>query len=302
LVDRVAPESYVPVQIEGEYSDRIVYCHIRSYRAIESMKPTISEFSYGYALTDELVHWHGLPITAAPVFPSLYEEGKKGGGYDVKLEKSGIPLFLQFKLSHCMVRNTAMEVQRGAITSTPFYRMHIWSKKRSAQHEMLLDLESGGNEVYYSAPAFHEPYELNDAYINHVVKERSLWIKPSTVGSFTDEIEHHVSFRLPSLVYICSEPRRIEGSGSFENFSLNILSRIEERSKSALSIDALQETVNLMRELSERRSEFSTKDRQVAREALQNKHPIQQMAFYAQVYFDAQLFIVSKVQKVDSDR
>jgi len=53
------------------------------------MKPQISEFSYGYALTDELIHWHGTNLTAAPIFPSLYQEGQVGGvgGDVVKLFK-----------------------------------------------------------------------------------------------------------------------------------------------------------------------------------------------------------------------
>ena len=67
------------------------------------MKPQISEFSYGYALTDELIHWHGTNLTAAPIFPSLYQEGQVGGGYDLMLQRPGLPLFLQFKLADCMV-------------------------------------------------------------------------------------------------------------------------------------------------------------------------------------------------------
>jgi len=41
------------------------------------MTPEISEFSYGFALTNEIVAWATLKI--APIFPSLIEEGKKGG-------------------------------------------------------------------------------------------------------------------------------------------------------------------------------------------------------------------------------
>lgn len=43
------------------------------------MKSDISEFSYGFALTNELVGW--VNLRAAPDFPSLIEEGKPGGGY-----------------------------------------------------------------------------------------------------------------------------------------------------------------------------------------------------------------------------
>lgn len=66
-----------------------------------SMKPDISEFSYGFALTNELIDRYRLRSAGAPEFPSPYKEGKSGG-YDVKLV--GIPVFLQFKVSDCMVK------------------------------------------------------------------------------------------------------------------------------------------------------------------------------------------------------
>lgn len=270
-------------------------------RPHKSMKPNISEFSYGYVLTDELIHWHGLPITAAPVFPSLYDEGKPGGGYDVELNKSGIPLFLQFKLSHHMVRNTAMEVRDGTISSAPFYRMHIRPRQHSDQHDMLLGLEAAGNEVYYSAPAFHKPNELNDAYINHKVKERSLWIKPSSIGRFSDDGPHHVAFNLGGPVHVCPKPRRLEIKGSYDEFSDRVSSSFTERASTALSPDSLIGTVNLMREVSAKRREFKKQDREISEERLADRHPLQQMAFYAQVYFDALLFAVTKADEGGSD-
>ncbi|MBH8615229.1 hypothetical protein I4N56_033470 [Pseudomonas mohnii] len=59
------------------------------------MTPNISEFSYGYAVTNEVVNLLGTSIAAAPQFPTLYAEGQAGGGYDVKIV-GGIPIFLQF--------------------------------------------------------------------------------------------------------------------------------------------------------------------------------------------------------------
>jgi hypothetical protein len=60
------------------------------------MKSQFSEFTYGYTLVEELSR--SCKFSAMPTFPSLIEEGKIGG-YDVKLQLSGLPLFLQFKLS-----------------------------------------------------------------------------------------------------------------------------------------------------------------------------------------------------------
>ena len=111
------------------------------------MKPEISEFSYGFALTNELVGW--VALSAAPVFPSLIEEGKAGGGYDVKLDRPGVPLFLQFKRSHCMVRRTAKEHQAvvalGGTLNVPYYRFPITEATTSDQHELLLALDDGSS-------------------------------------------------------------------------------------------------------------------------------------------------------------
>jgi hypothetical protein len=109
------------------------------------MTPDISEFSYGFALTQELIVIAGEPLRAAPIFPSLIEEGKAGGGYDVNLDIPGFPLFLQFKRADCMVRRTAAEARNPHNFPLPFYRMKITERRRSAQHDMLLQLDDGHN-------------------------------------------------------------------------------------------------------------------------------------------------------------
>jgi hypothetical protein len=88
------------------------------------MKPTdISEFSYGYAVTESLVRQVRYPLQAAPIFPSLIAEGRSGG-YDVAIPFSGFPLFLQFKLSDLMVSRTAIET-KARLLEPEFYRFHL---------------------------------------------------------------------------------------------------------------------------------------------------------------------------------
>jgi hypothetical protein len=87
-------------------------------------KCQFSEFSYGYCLTEDLVVGQNMPLTAAPVFPSLIEEGQTGVGYDVRFDRPGTPLFLQFKLVHQMVKANAKEAKQGHF-QPPFYRMHL---------------------------------------------------------------------------------------------------------------------------------------------------------------------------------
>ncbi len=255
------------------------------------MKPDISEFSYGYAITDELIHWHGTSLTAAPVFPSLYQEGQTGGGYDVMLERPGLPLFLQFKLSHCMVSNNAQEAKDG-IFATPFYRMHIRPARHSAQHEMLLDLENDGKEVYYSAPAFHTPEEFNDAYLSHQVRSRSLWIPPSVIGPLPDDGLHHVAFQVPGIHYFCSEPRPLSIKGDFEEFSSSVEGAYQKEAETALSKGSLLDFSGTLAEIATKRRDISYDAKLFSRAELENHHPLAQIAFYSHVFLDCHFFIV----------
>jgi hypothetical protein len=171
--------------------------------------PEISEFSYGFALTNEVVGW--LELSAAPIFPSLLEEGKAGGGYDVKLDRPGAPLYLQFKRSECMTRRSAREyrsiLDQGGQLQVPFYRFPITEATKSDQHELLLALDTGPNQVFYVAPRFHRLHEINDAWRSNAVASRSVFVAPSEIGSLDDE-RHTVAFdRLGS--WICSDPRPI---------------------------------------------------------------------------------------------
>ena len=172
------------------------------------MKPDISEFSYAFALTSELIDKYSLMLTGAPIFPSLYSEGQAGGGYDVQIPRRGIPVFLQFKLSHCMVTRNASEAD---LLDVPYFRMLLRPLKRSKQHQLLLELEQKGNEVYYAAPEFSSPHELNSAYLRREVSARTAFFTPIAIGPLPDDGEHHVVF-LPESTYgyLCSARKRID--------------------------------------------------------------------------------------------
>jgi hypothetical protein len=157
------------------------------------MKSSISEFSFGFAITDEIVRQQRGYLTAAPSFPSLRDEGGRDGGYDLRLDRVGVPLFLQFKLLHRMVRGTCNEAVRGDFTP-PFFRLKLMPLKMSLQHDMLLALDDGTNEVYYAAPLFTNQNELNRNYLANSVLNNSILIRPTTIGSLPDRNEHHLAF------------------------------------------------------------------------------------------------------------
>ncbi|MFT6958911.1 MAG: hypothetical protein ACJAYC_003935 [Halieaceae bacterium] len=110
------------------------------------MKSQFSEFTYGYALTEEMSKTY--MFKSVPTFPSLIEEGRVGG-YDVSLDISGTPIFLQFKRSDYLSRANA---KYYSLFSSQYYRFNLHALKYSKQHNLLLALERKGQFVFYVAP------------------------------------------------------------------------------------------------------------------------------------------------------
>ena len=254
------------------------------------MRPNISEFSYAFALTSELVQAPGA-VTAAPVFPSLIAEGQQGGGWDVRLDRPGVPLFLQFKLCDQMTRRTCREVREAGF-NVPCYRMHLRPARSSSQHEMLLDLEAIGQEVYYSAPMFHQPDELNAAFLGASVRARSIWVKPSDVGPLPDDRDHHLSFEPGSSWTFFSEPRRLREKRVFEDVTKNLSRRLHERGEVDMSRDELVHLADAITEIAEKRRDIEERQRNIAREIARPAEPLQRVAYYASIFLESQLFIV----------
>jgi hypothetical protein len=192
------------------------------------VNPEFSEFSYGFALTHEIVNrWQGSGITVAPTFPSLYQEGQIGGGYDVRWDVPGMPLLLQFKISQRMLRRSAGEWQHFG---QPYYRFWIHARRHSDQHDLLVSLDDGTAEVYYAAPTIHEVADLNRAFFVGSVQQASIFFRPSDIGAFGDDDAHCMAFR-PNMSYGMrfSEPKRVPVSGEGLSFSEALRGRLRQR-------------------------------------------------------------------------
>jgi hypothetical protein len=157
------------------------------------VKAVFSEFSYGFALTHELVRRFHVAVTGAPVFPSLIVEGQQGG-YDVGVPLEGWTFFLQFKVSQLMKRRTAMHWQEYG---HPYYRFPIRPSSYSRQHALLVALAQQqplAHFVSYVAPGFHEVEDLNRYFLDDIVAENSVWAPVLTIGHIADTHEHWVIF------------------------------------------------------------------------------------------------------------
>jgi hypothetical protein len=175
------------------------------------MKVGYTEFSFGYAFTENLIRWASARPSGAPVFPNLNQEARLG--YDVQIDFPASPLFFQYKLPELMVRSTAAEISQHALPgmSVPFFRMPLMRRDLSEQHAllMLLEREFPGT-VYYAASEIEDNNTFNNAYNAAQVHHRSVFFSPIDIGALPDDRQHAVAYRNGSGdAWLCSEPREI---------------------------------------------------------------------------------------------
>lgn len=253
------------------------------------MRPDFSEFSYGYAATEEIVTLNKATLVAAPLFPSLYEEGKTGGGYDVKIPIKGTPVFLQFKLSDCLERKNAKEYPTP-IGALPYYRMHLRPKNHSDQHQLLIDLENSGESVFYIAPEFHLPTELNNFYFSKTVISNSAAFSPLDLGPLPDDNQHYVVFERGTAVgYFCSDnPIEVRKTSIKEGLSNLIKSRnIQSRDIGESGLRDISE--NMLETLSLRNRRLVVSE---LRGILSNRPITEVVGYISRTFFDAELLIL----------
>lgn len=260
------------------------------------MKPEMSEFSYGYAFTSELISSLGSQLVAAPEFPSLQQEGRAGGGYDVKIS-SGSPLFLQFKLSHYLAKTNSKEYRD---MSGPYYRWHMHALRHSQQHNLLLDLEGKGNDVFYVAPAFHLTAELNRYYLSGDIVDESAAFRPGAIGRLPDDKEHYIVFNKEQIAYRCSDdPLKVEFCMMKDWLSSEKPLRGPRSLDESGVIQIADEIADVLRESRRRRPSESNKsiDPDEVAEAVRSRPTLETLAFISRTVLDSELLIISPSSK-----
>lgn len=172
------------------------------------MRAEFSEFTYGYSLVNEIVS-RDRPVRA-PIFPSLIEEGR-AGGFDVRLDRVGDILYLQFKLAEYLTTRGAVQYDDFG---EPYYRFKITPRWRSAQHRLLHRLASTvGNSVFYAAPIFFRNAELDAHWQHRAVAAHSVFVSPTEIGLINDDEAHSVCYTADNVAagfaYFYSEPKKI---------------------------------------------------------------------------------------------
>jgi hypothetical protein len=255
------------------------------------MEPTLTEFSYGYCVTEEFANGMGPGLKAAPYFPSLYAEGKDGGGFDVRI---GSAIFLQFKLTDELTRRSARETQEGLL-DPPFFRFWLYRRDRSAQHQMLIELEQEpGNQVYYIAPGFAQLEGLNAAYTNGRVVQESAMFSPRDIGPLPDDKYHRVAFRADqNWGWFLSEPKQIPKYVKQKVLSLALDHPKTQKRDEVL--DWLGAVARGMKRIVREREStlYQVGDSTIPPEG-RRRDPLQEVAYLARAHFGAEFFFLAE--------
>ncbi len=177
----------------------------------------LSEFSYGYGVTREIERrLEARGIRATPFLPSLIYEAKLG--FDVKFDRPGKPLLVQFKLGEVLKRFRAKKGKRAPQIQRPFWRFRVNTAERQGQYDLLLKAEQAGAEVYYVAPRFTDWERYSKIFQEKRVLKRSLMMRPTEIERALirqgESDGLHLVCYDRSSVHVCSEPEEANEVGA----------------------------------------------------------------------------------------
>ena len=155
------------------------------------MGPDFSEFSYGFAFTQEYIS-RNPGLVKAPELPSLIDEAQKG--FDLKLDYLGHAKFFQFKLSAYMDRRGTLH---WCHHKEPHFRVRISTKsknRRPSQHTVLKRLSKKEQNVLYVAPRFHSQAQFDRFYRDEKITTNSLWAPLRSLPCEPENETHYMTF------------------------------------------------------------------------------------------------------------
>jgi hypothetical protein len=193
-------------------------------------------------------------------------------------------------------KRTAREHQLGLL-NVPYYRMHLRPLRHSDQHNLLLDLDTSGETVFYIAPEFHLPEELNDFYLDKMVVENSAAFRPSEIGTLPDEEAHYLAFeRGSTFAFRCSSDPMEIPKQSLKDGLLPLLMSADVQTR-ALGADGIGAIMSRMLDVlgrAEARYELMEKrvDLDGVRRITSHRSPAEALGYVARTFFDAELVIL----------
>lgn len=165
-----------------------------------------NESTYGMYLTYEIQKWLYIQgdLDGIALQPTLRDEADLG--YDTAIPRSWGMLYLQFKMPRYIRRSNGNEY--GTFRE-PYFRFSVKTDITSngkIQHNLLFELESRGESVFYAAPAFLTIDEITQYAWNDGMYTNSVFPRPSDLGRVDPGSKHCFAYTSGRKVHAFSEP------------------------------------------------------------------------------------------------
>lgn len=241
--------------------------------------------------------WSG-HLVGSPTIPSLADEGKAAGGYDVRLEGGGFIYFAQFKIARYLTRRSAIEA-RDFGWPVPYYRFGIYGAERSRQHQSLLDHETAGGIVEYVAPRFHTQADLNRLYSTRQVHQAAQRITPRSIGALPDREDHAVVYTEDGhRTALHSQFKEFVGKNAGEIVEGGFGSRLVESPDDASAPGNDQSSSTPLRQQILRHSELLRRSAPNLDLGASADGPVEELRLLSRLVIGAETFVVSTARRV----
>lgn len=167
------------------------------------MRAKFSEREFEFCFNCEFIRKNANVIIGVPSIPSLRLEALFGYDVEFRLKQGNIQysLFLQYKVPFFVSKPWGRNWRIYRFYGGPYYYFNLERTKKysqyslmSLQHNLLYYLRRSGEEVYYSAPLFHEWSVFNQCFINKTIIDNSIFIDPYSIGPINDFDLHKISY------------------------------------------------------------------------------------------------------------
>ena len=163
---------------------------------------------------------------------------------------------------------------------------------------MLVDLDTGRNQVFYAAPLFHTVEQLNRFYLTKTVSDNSFYIPPRWIDRL-DGDPHHVAFDARRS-WVFSEPQEVHGIPG-DQFPQDLRARFAE-DRRPMREGPLHDALEDVERIIGGRALKIIADETAGVEPLDDLGMLRRLADLSLRYFSAQLFVVHAAGPPDERR
>lgn len=206
-----------------------------------------SETSFSFAFTRDLLNKLNPGGQIAPYFPTTIDEANQG--YDVGVSIRGQLLFFQYKIPE------EITTYNGSYSNdfgVPYFTVRIRRSRRNrpTQHDVLKRLAVSQPNVFYAMPAFARTEDLNRAFSQNNVINRSIWIAVSELGPFGFQGgPHQIVYRSSRYYRWHSSDHESENAKSAEEWISGIMTAIASQDSSRIDNASVHNLLNLIQGL-----------------------------------------------------